>query len=216
MVRDDKDRFINSFRSLKELFGKDISKEVQKIYTAALTPYSIEDVERAISVAMGTLKFFPKPVELIELIGGNSGDMAEVECVKAFKAIRSVGSYESVCFDDPITQAVIAQYFGGWVKFCMETEESTEHFRKKDFVKIYPSFKRSNMKHGGHLAGITETQNNANLAIKNPDSIRYVGDRDKCQRVLNLTTGKEHPGTGMIKMGLEPQYHITVGCLSRI
>ncbi len=201
MIVSEKKRFMEALGTLAEIQRVKLSDLLLKTYWASLERYDIEVVENAISKAIDQLKFFPKPSELHELIGGNAEDQAEVESAKAFKAIRSVGSYESVCFDDPITQAVVAQYFGGWVKFCQETMESTEHFRKKEFVKMYASYKRSNMQHGGHLAGIIETQNNADLSIKNPDSIRYVGDMNKCKQVMKLKTGKEHVETGMIQIG---------------
>ncbi len=200
MVPADGDRFLAAISTLQEVFGKILSDPVLKIYSETLKSYSIEEVENAISQAIGKLKYFPKPAELIEFMGGNVSDKAEVECAKAFRAISAVGSYESVCFDDPITQAVIKQGFGGWVKFCTETMEADKHFRKKDFVKLYASFSRSNMKCGGYLAGISETQNSA-AGIEREPQIKLIGDPDKCKQVKMLTTGKEYLEIGNFDIG---------------
>ena len=101
-------------------------------------------------------------MELIELVTGVSGNLEDRACVEAgnvLQAVKRVGAYNSVKFDDPVTQAVISQGFGGWVKLCNELKSTEEKWFQKDFVRIYQAYAREGIKHNGHLAGQIETEN---------------------------------------------------------
>ena len=56
--------------AISELHSKQISKTTARIYWETLADYSDEQCNRAFDLAIRTLKFFPKPAELIELIPG--------------------------------------------------------------------------------------------------------------------------------------------------
>lgn len=92
------------------------------------------------------------------------------------EAVRRVGPWESVAFDDPIIHAVLAE-MGGWTRFGQITDEEWP-FTRNEFVKRYqgyvtrPSstFPRSLT---GHVA-----QHNARLDADAPLP-RLVGDPAK-------------------------------------
>ena len=185
--------FANRINALNQtLAGKDLKPEILGVYFRALEKYDLDIVINAISKAAVTCKFFPKPVELIEIIEGKIEDRAEIESNKAFESLKRIGPYQSICFDDPITQAVINNHFGGWVKFCNESMSETEHFQKKEFVKAYEAFSRSGIKKNGYLPGISEIENKSNGRISNIDII-LIGDKRKCQSLISKISTDKTP-----------------------
>lgn len=192
MDNSNKAAFATRLNGLNQILGgKDLTKDILSIYFKTLEQYDIDTIINAITKAAVTFKFFPKPVELIEIIEGKTEDRAEIECNKVFEALKKIGPYQSVCFDDPVSQAVIKQHFGGWVKMCADIMEDTVHFSKKDFVLAYSSFQRSGIKVGGYLPGICEIENNSR-GIKTKEYIKMIGNYEKCKMVLENKTGQEY------------------------
>lgn len=179
--------FCNAIGTLAELYDKELSEFSIAAYFETLKGYSIEDVEHAISHAMGTLKFFPKPVELIEIITGggaqNIEDRAQAQALKVLETVRRVGGYSSVQFSDPVTTAVVKQGFGGWSKLCAELLEDQEKWWLKDFTKIYQAYTRQGMKEHGHLAGHTEIANSAKGYEFAPPIL--IGGEDEYKKLPN-------------------------------
>jgi hypothetical protein len=129
-------RFVSNLNGLAEVLGAELSVLKIQFYEQALSRFTDEQVEMAVSIAAQTMTFFPKPVELIEIIVGKSQDRAVVAWDTLLTAIRRFGSYQSVLFADAkITKTV--ELMGGWLQVCAMGEDETK-FRMADFLKIYP------------------------------------------------------------------------------
>jgi len=138
MNNNDFERFANALGSLMEIHGKELSPLAIKTFFNALSEFPIEDVEKAVLNAFTKCKWFPKPVELIEMITGGAEAIEDTALYQAglvLKAIKKIGPYKTVCFDDAVTQAVITNTFGGWVKMCQDSQIDQE----KWFIKISAS-----------------------------------------------------------------------------
>ena len=162
MDEEDKSQFGKLLVTTAELFEKDLSAPVINMYFTALKTHSIGQVQDALAKVVTSCKFFPRPVEIIEFIGGGPGkleDIAQVQADLVINAIRKIGSYRSVGFKDPVTTAVIQQSFGGWIKICLELMETSEKWFRKDFINSYQAYFRQGIKSNGHLAGLIETDN---------------------------------------------------------
>jgi len=187
MNQNDKDRFLKAFTFMAEVFAKENSKILLNAYFKAMDKFTIDEVVSAIETAICNVKFFPKPVELIEMITGGSQnieDRALIEAGKVLKAIKRIGKYKSVQFDDAFTQAVIVQTFGGWVKMCAELNTQEEKWFVKDFSGSYSAYSRQGIKHEGHLSGIAEIDNVS--SDKESDlQIEYVGKFEKVKHLSN-------------------------------
>ena len=182
MNQDDFKKFANALGTLAELHGKELSPMLMKLYFKALEQFSIQDVENAIMRAITELKFFPKPVELIEFItgkGGNIEDIALVEADNVINAMRRIGAYQSVIFDDPVTTAVIQQGFGGWVKMCQDSNENDNKWLRIEFVKIYRAYANQGIRSDEKLIGITEEQNIAKGYIEHVPCPVLIGQKRK-------------------------------------
>ncbi len=129
MDSNDTGKFSDAMGVMCEVFSKELSPLAIQTYFRAMERFQVEQIEGAISEAIVSCRFFPKPVELIEFITGKSGnlaDIAEVEAGKVLQAVKQIGHYNSVKFDDPVTTAVIHMGFGGWSKVCQEMRSNEE------------------------------------------------------------------------------------------
>ncbi|GFM38299.1 DUF6475 domain-containing protein [Desulfovibrio psychrotolerans] len=182
---DERKRFLVAFLGLCEAFAKQSSDALPRIYHRALSDFSIEQVERAVDMAVVSLRFFPKPVELREIITGPAEaleDRAEVEAAKVIEAVKSVGSWRSVVFDDPITNAVVQTGFGGWVKLCQDLTAKDEKWTRKDFVRLYAAYARQGVEHFGVLAGQAAITNGGNC-IEHNEVPALIGNSENARRV---------------------------------
>lgn len=203
MTEQDKAQFMQAMTGASEVLGGEMTKPKLAMYFKALEHLPMERVEQALMRAVRELKFFPKPVELLDLMGAgrvNLADMALCESAKAIEALEKVGAYSSVTFDDPVTMAVIERGFGGWPEFSQSVRSEGAKWITKDFCRLYEAFAKQGVQVHGHLPGISEQDN----ALRGFDRFiqrpALVGDPQKAKAVLEagrqdaLPQGQEQAG----------------------
>jgi len=145
----DKKRFAAAFQSLCEIFGKESTKIMLKGYFRALERLSIDQVEAAISQAIKTCTFLPKPVELINLVPGGKAPQLEhkagAEADRILSHMKLKGS--SVWPDlskDPITKHLMTSrwIYNLWARNMIEADE---HWWRKQFVEAYQARQETDM-----------------------------------------------------------------------
>lgn len=184
MTNQDMPRFISAMTAMSVVFKEPLSQPLVETYFRVLSGFDADQVDAGISKAISTLKFWPKPVELVECISGGGlrlEDKAQVEACRVLEAIKSIGTYSSVAFDDAVTQAVIVQQFGGWAKFS-EMRAVDEKWFVKDFAAAYQAFARANVKHYGALSGVASCQN-ALTGRPHDEKPVYIGDVEKAKAI---------------------------------
>ena len=181
----DKTRFAELITGLAQTFHTPISAADLEAYWRLLSRFSLEEIERAIAGYCRSSKghrFFPKPGELVALMVGSDADQALRAWSKVMRAIRGVGAYRTVVFDDPLIHAVIWD-MGGWQALCAMLLQD-EPFRAKEFERRYVGYvARPPTRYPRQLAGITDTVNAANGygQIRPPT---LIGDEQKALQVL--------------------------------
>ncbi len=181
MTDADRQEFAMLMTGIAENFGAQLSKPGMVLRFDALRGFSIEQVRAACNSVIRTRKYrqMPTTAEFLEhLEGGNVEDLAMMEAAKVLQAIKGVGGYRSVAFDNATTQAVIEYGFGGWVKMCADLDADKEHWFLKDFAKTYGAYSRQGVSLTGHLAGRSEIANGAGIYA---DKVRLelIGDHVK-------------------------------------
>lgn len=149
-------RFLEAFGGLGEIFGKEFSDFAAKAYFQALAGNDIETVVKAMGHAAIKLRFFPKPVELMEFIGGTKDDkriLAEQQALLVLRTMGSHGAYASVQFADPVMAAVV-RALGGWVGLCRRTKEAEQKWFVRDFVERYLEYSERNIGSTEPLPGL--------------------------------------------------------------
>ena len=193
MTRADFNPFSELIQAVAECYGQTLSAQGVALRFKLLEQFEFAEVQKAALSVMATRKYtsMPTPADFLEhMSGGAAEDKAEVEAGKVLSAVSAYGGYASVVFDNPVTQAVIVQAYGGWVKLCADcgVEESEKWFRK-DFAKTWAAYSRQGVKQFGSLPGLIEITNHSNGQYEHIPQPKLIGDPAKAQAVLEA--GKE-------------------------
>lgn len=179
MKRTDRAAFVESLSAVYALYRVDLSAAVTEIWWRALQNYDIAAVQEALgrhAVNPDTGQFVPKPADVVRLLEGTTTDTALLAWAKVADAVKHVGSWTSVQFDDPIIHRVIVD-LGGWTELCATTGKEWD-FKAKAFQAAYRAYKaRPSVEAPKHLPGRIEIQNNASGFTGANVEIKFIGER---------------------------------------
>jgi hypothetical protein len=88
MTRQDYARFSAALTALSEFFDKPVTATMADLYFRAASGLSIDDFEKAAALALDRCKFFPRPVELRELLEGSTDEKGARAWTTFFEAVR--------------------------------------------------------------------------------------------------------------------------------
>lgn len=185
MQTSDFDRFAELLAGVFELYHREASPFALQIWWEAMRPYDLPAVQLAFSRHVqnpDTGQFPPKPADVIRMLGGTTQDSALRAWAKVDRAVRHVGTYESVAFDDPLIHRVLHD-MGGWVGLGAKTEDEWP-FVAREFENRYRGYAMRNERpsYPAVLIGILEAENGRRgLQIAPP---RLVGDAGQAQQVI--------------------------------
>lgn len=185
MQQSDYDDFVDIIQVVGEQYGKKLSGGVMALYWQGLQDYDLVAVRDALGRHLRNTdngQFMPKIADIIRMLQGSSQDCAFSAWTKVDKAVRHVGPYDSVVFDDPLIHRVLND-MGGWLVLCDKTDDDWP-FIAKEFENRYRGFKSRNEKveYPAKLIGIFEKENSAKgLDVAQP---LLIGDATKAQQVL--------------------------------
>lgn len=192
----DKAAFAELLTSVHAFYGKDASTFAISVWWEACKPFDLAAVRDAVNrhaTNPDAGQFMPKPADMVKMLQGSTQDGAMVAWAKVDKAIRFVGTYATVVFDDPIIHAVVED-MGGWVLLGTKTDKEWP-FIAKEFETRYRGYRMQ----GGageyppKLTGIAEAQN-SNGGFKIPDPV-LIGN--KGMATIVLLGGSNEPRVGM-------------------
>lgn len=202
MAPQDRKRLAHCLLACSELYGKSVSEALAGIWWNALQAYDIEAVEEAFQRHMTSPdngQFMPKPADIVRLLAGTSQDAALTAWAKVDKAVRTVGPYASVTFDDAIAMRVL-QDMGGWIAFGTKSSEEWP-FVGNEFVKRYQGYRvrGEQPEYPSRLIGIAEADN-VRRGHK-PGEVTLIGDPRKAQAIAD--GGSSRPAIGIQRTAIE-------------
>lgn len=183
----------NDFPAFRELlagvhdfYTKDLSEFALSVWWEALKPFDYQAVSQAMSRHItnpDTGQYMPKPADVVRLFGGRTQDRALMAWAKVDRAVRSVGTYESVAFDDPLIHRVIHE-MGGWVGIGQKSEDEWP-FVAKEFENRYRSYAMRGEvpDYPPVLIGISEAHNAQNGQRTDPP--RLIGHAETAELVMS-------------------------------
>lgn len=196
MKASDRKRFSACLLGCAEAYGKGVSEFALEIWWQALREIEIESIELAFlrhlrSPDVG--QFFPKPADIIRMVEGTSLDASMLAWTKIDFALRTIGPYQSICFDDALIHRVVAD-MGGWIEFAKKTE-SEWPFVGNEFRARYKGYRMrgETPEYPRHLLGLDEAENTRRGFA--PGALVYVGDIDAAQAVHD--GGRDLPAIGV-------------------
>jgi len=178
MIDSDKQKFREVMIGVGELYGKEVTMSLLRVYFSCLEAVSFEDVKKALS--SHTLdpshgSFMPKPADIvrqIEKLSASVGDRAEIAWLHVTNKIRTKGAYGKLSLDDK--QAIAAvKAMGTWQSLCHTPSEALQ-WKKKEFMELYKTFERTPLESlPSHLGGIIELRGQkASSTMKKLSEIR--------------------------------------------
>ncbi len=153
------------------------------IYWQTLAPFPLDHIRAALKSHLldpDVGQFMPKPADVLQLLQGKNATKAIQAWTKVLNAIRTVGQYDSIVFDDPLIHAAILD-LGGWGKLCRSDARSLV-FIGQQFEKIYRAYLQQRPTHyPKQLTGYFENQNN--FQENAAQTIRFLGDKAKAMQI---------------------------------
>lgn len=208
MTLSDKPRFVQLMAVLGETFAKDVSPTLAGIYFKAFEQWPLARFEKAVDRAVVILKFFPKPVELIELMDGTPSDhtaQAEDAWRQLWKAL-SHGTYRSLFCEDRVLAETVRQLFGDWPAVGMlprpESDEGPMYrVRQKEFVTAYTRLLTRHLSYQPYLVGRTEADNDtkALAAYGQGQLVTYLPRTGEPEPVELRALMPDHPLVALIE-----------------
>lgn len=117
MTDADRVQFGTDFFILCETFGEPTSELRTEGYFTALSDFDLPHVKGAMNHAIRLCRFFPKPVELRELIAGRAEDAAEAAWAAVLGEVRRVGYIGTPALEERALRAV-NELWGSWRRMC--------------------------------------------------------------------------------------------------
>lgn len=201
MQPNDREPFAKLLANVMAYYQRDTSPFLLDVFWNGLCAHEFEDVQRAFELHAGNPdngQFAPKLADIKKLIEGSTQTQGMRAWSKVETAVRSVGAYRSVAFDDPLIHVVITE-MGGWVPLCRCSAEDMP-FKAREFERRYASYRlrREVPAFPPRLIGENEAENRLNgrvyevrpVLIGKPERAALVIERGQAQPALRITDAK--------------------------
>lgn len=191
MTEQDRAEFFMLVGDVYAFWKQDFSAAVGRVWWNAMKHYDLAAIEDGFgrwSVNPDGGAFCPRPSEILKMMNGSTADAAFVAWSLVDKAVRMVGPYQSVVFDDPLTHCVIHE-MGGWILLTQKDDEAWP-FVRNEFVTRYRGYRaRSEVPtYPATLVGLAQAQN-SQLGHTAPPPL-LLGDPNKAAMVMHCGAEK--------------------------
>ncbi|WP_434782571.1 DUF6475 domain-containing protein [Ferrovum myxofaciens] len=185
MKPSDFDNFSTMMLLLAEYYGVTMPKGKLGIYWEGLQDLDLLAVRQALSAHVQNPdngQFLPRVADIRKMLGGTTQDAALVAWSKVDGAMRCVGPYQSVVFEDALIHRVLAD-MGGWIHLS-KFDENEWPFKAKEFETRYRGFavRGDRPEYPPVMIGLAENENKSD-GRPSPEPV-LIGDRGKCLAVM--------------------------------
>lgn len=183
--------FITLIEGVYSFYGKASSTFAADVWWQALKPYDLDAIRDALGrhcVNPDNGQFLPRPADVVRMLEGSTLDSAVTAWTKVDHAVRHVGTYATVAFDDPLIHRCIAD-MGGWPQLGQKQVDEWP-FVAKEFQTRYRGYK-SRREIGAYppvLIGIFDQQNRQQ---GHADQVPVmIGAPERVREVVRLGTNR--------------------------
>lgn len=142
MHNDDQSVFCKGLAGVYDFYGKQVSVFAMDVWWQALKLFDSQAVKDAFNrhlVNPDTGQFLPKPADIVRMLRGTTQDSALIAWAKVDKAVRHVGPWSDVAFDDALIHRVLHD-MGGWISLGTKAEKEWP-FIAREFENRYRGYK---------------------------------------------------------------------------
>lgn len=188
----DKTRFATLLTGIADYYGKELSNGVISLYWQGLRQYDLPAVEKALwehTQNPDNGQFMPKIADVVRCLQGRTQDQAALAWSKVDSAVRRIGTYSDVVFDDPVIHRVIAD-MGGWIKLGAETDKEWP-FVANQFQTRYRGYRMRGEvpEYQPVLTGIANAHNQKEGFRSQPPML--IGDEQRAKQVMLAGTNEQ-------------------------
>lgn len=163
MQTDDFQKFHDGIVGVMGFYGRSVSSFALDVWWTALKGHDLAAIVDAFNRHLANPdagQFPPKPADIIRMLQGSTQDSALRAWAKVDQAVRRIGTYCDVVFDDALIHRVI-QDMGGWIALGTKAENEWP-FVAKEFENRYRGFRSRNEcpEYPASLVGIVTAHNN--------------------------------------------------------
>lgn len=140
-----------------------VTPDALRMWVDALSDLTADELVEAFRRFNRESTEFPTPAAVRRYAGAVAAsvdDRARVAWACVRREIGRTGGYDSVAFDDAMTNATV-RAMGGWDKLCDVTEDVLP-FRERDFLSNYAAICRTGVGDGAPLIGLVARHNGGN------------------------------------------------------
>lgn len=201
MQQNDFQKFHDGISGVMEFYGKGVSKFTLDIWWTVLKPYELPAVIDAFNRHLANPdngQFAPKPADIIRMLQGSTQDSALQAWTKVDRAIRSIGTYVDVVFDDPIIHRVV-QDMGGWIGLGQKNDTEWP-FVAKEFENRYRGYRSRSDRppYAPVMIGIFSADNSKSGYRDDTNQPTLIGNHQQAMRVMR--GGSETPAIEFRKL----------------
>lgn len=187
MQPNDRKTFVTLITGIADYYSKELSITSIGLYWEGLKQYDYPAIERALwqhTQNPDSGQFMPKIADVTKVLQGRTEDQAQLAWSKVDGAVRRIGVWADVAFDDPIIHRVLHD-MGGWVRINSFEDENWP-FVAKEFITRYRGFRISGQvpEYPKYLLGTASTHNTAEGLAK--PCVRLVGNQAATLQVISL------------------------------
>lgn len=192
MTDNDKPRFVTLLTGISAYYEKTLPITVIELYWRGLSQFDLAAVENAMWAHTQSPdeagRWMPKIADLKLKLEGRTQDQASIAWSKVDSAVRKVGTYRDVVFDDGLIHRVIAD-MGGWIQIGSKGNDEWP-FVAKEFETRYRGYRMRDEKpeFPPVLTGLANAANAVN-GFKGQEPV-LIGDGRKAEDVMLLGTDK--------------------------
>lgn len=198
MLDNEKKSFVTLLTGLASYYDRELSIGAIDVYWNALREFDLEAVSKAISNHAknpDSGQWMPKVADIVRMVQGRTADQASLAWSKVDSALRRVGPYADVVFDDPVIHRVMAD-MGGWLQLMGKTDEDWP-FVAKEFENRYRGYRMRNEipEYPPVLIGIANAHNGKEGMRTMPPVL--IGNQERAQAVMLGGTNRPMIGISM-------------------
>lgn len=188
MTKDDYPQFRELLAGVYAMYRVECTRVHLDIWWRAFQGHDLAALSEALSRHLmnpDTGQYLPKPADAVRMMGGTTQDAALQAWAKVDRAVRVVGTWNSVVFDDPLIHRVIDE-MGGWPQLGNKQEKEWP-FIAKEFENRYRGYKLRGERpdYPRRLIGSAE-HGNSHTGHQTPDGdVALIGASEACRRVMS-------------------------------